>query len=200
MMEHVSTGSQCVFMPPFRSLRASGYFPRIATPAANREDSQGQSQSSLRQIFATAIASGQAFPIASGAIETIRYPVTNKVALCNLIYAIYAESIGSISMKKRLVSCNKNSFNFYIVLQNNYALLELISELAPFKHRLLSGIVGWRDNQGNSEWLIIISSIHIHNKYVHFFVASPESEWYKTESKLAVMLNVFDLNIRGLNS
>ncbi len=78
---------------------------------------------------------------------------------------------------------------------------ELIATLEPFKRDLFGGIVGWMDENGNGEWVVVIRSARLMGQNIRLFAgagivpdSSPESEWHETGVKLTTMLNVFGLN------
>ncbi|AZZ99748.1 isochorismate synthase [Pseudoalteromonas sp. R3] len=65
---------------------------------------------------------------------------------------------------------------------------------------LFSGIVGWCDNQGNGEWVVVIRCGYLQANLATLFAGAgivaasdPSSEWLETEAKLNTMLNALDV-------
>ncbi|MCG7536993.1 isochorismate synthase [Pseudoalteromonas sp. OOF1S-7] len=65
---------------------------------------------------------------------------------------------------------------------------------------LFSGIVGWCDNQGNGEWVVVIRCGYLQANLATLFAGAgivaasdPISEWLETEAKLNTMLNALDV-------
>ncbi|SDS71362.1 isochorismate synthase [Halopseudomonas sabulinigri] len=78
---------------------------------------------------------------------------------------------------------------------------QLIAALEPFDRGLFGGIVGWADDQGNGEWVVVIRCGIISGRQVRLFAGAglveascPQAEWAETGVKLGTMLNAFGLD------
>lgn len=82
---------------------------------------------------------------------------------------------------------------------------QLIDELEPFDRGLFGGIVGWADDQGNGEWVVVIRCGIISGRQVRLFAGAglveascADAEWAETGVKLGTMLNAFGLDMEAL--
>jgi isochorismate synthase len=78
---------------------------------------------------------------------------------------------------------------------------DLICQLEPFDRYLFGGIVGWIDDRGNGEWVVIIRCGMIKENSARLFAGSgivvssdPEEEWQETLAKLKMMLKAFSID------
>ncbi|AOT09921.1 isochorismate synthase [Pseudoalteromonas luteoviolacea] len=75
-----------------------------------------------------------------------------------------------------------------------------ILELEGHGRNLFSGIIGWCDQQGNGEWVVVIRCGELKDHVAKLFAGAgivaasdPSSEWLETEAKLKTMLNALSV-------
>ena len=78
--------------------------------------------------------------------------------------------------------------------------LSAIHDIEPHQRHFFSGLVGWCDDQGNSEWAIAIRCAHVSGKTARLFAGAgivagsdPDKEWRETGDKMRTMLNAFGI-------
>lgn len=75
-----------------------------------------------------------------------------------------------------------------------------IHRLEPYDRQFFSGLVGWCDSQGNSEWAIAIRCAEVSENKVKLFAgagivpgSTAQTEWAETSAKMRTMLNALGI-------
>ena len=80
-----------------------------------------------------------------------------------------------------------------------------ILDLEKHSRDLFSGIIGWCDQHGNGEWVVVIRCAQLEKYQARLFAGAgivsasePALEWQETDAKLKTMLNALGLELKDI--